>query len=172
VHQLNFEIRRDLLQVAAGEIATVIDVKHLGNSADRPRRIFLAPDGLAQSEAGLERRGGTQENRVAGDDARVVIDHRGQPRSLRLTVGIENQDIKLSVIGLPGRVRSFRSMAIDEFESVSICRMTLMRQGDQGRIEGGDNRVDAAVCGDRELPLPGDRRDPSMNGGDRWSRFL
>jgi hypothetical protein len=112
----------------------------------------------------LERRGSTQKDRVTGDDARVVIDHRGQPRPLRLTIGIENQDIELRVVGLPGRVRPFRPMAIDEFESVSISRMTLMRQGHHGRIERTDNRVDAAVGGDRELPLPRDRRDPPMNG--------
>jgi hypothetical protein len=55
MHQLDFEIRSDLLQVAAGEIAAVIDVEHLGYPTDRPRGIFLTPDGLAQSEACLQR---------------------------------------------------------------------------------------------------------------------
>ena len=55
--------------------------------------------------AGTQRRGGTQKDRVAGHDARIVIDDGGQPRPLRLTVGIENQDIELGVVGLPGRIR-------------------------------------------------------------------
>ena len=90
MHQLDFEIRSDLLQVAAGEIAAVIDVEHLGYPTDRPSGIFLTPDGLAQNEAGLQRRGGTQKDRVPCHYARIVVDDGGQPRALRLTVGIEN----------------------------------------------------------------------------------
>ena len=114
---------------------------------------------------------GHRKDRVAGHDARIVIDDGGQPRPLRLTVGIENQDIELGVVGLPGRIGSFRPMPINELESVPVRCMTFMRQGDQCRIEGADNRVNAAVCGGLKLPLPRDCRDPSMNGGDGWARF-
>src|SRR5271165_618931 len=100
----------------------------------------------------------------------MVIEDGGQPRPLRLTVGIQNQDIELGVIGLPGRIRSFRPMPVNKLELVSVSRMTLMGQSHQGRIESADNCMDTAVCGGRELALPRDRCDPSMNGGDRWAR--
>ncbi len=94
-----------------------------------------------------------------------------KPRPLRLTVGIENQDIELGVVGLPGCIGSFRAMPINELESIPVRCMTLMCQGDQRRIEGADNRMDAAVCGGLKLPLPRDRCDTSMNGCDGWARF-
>ena len=39
--------RRDLFEMDAREVASVIDIEHVWNAAHRPRRILLAPDRLS-----------------------------------------------------------------------------------------------------------------------------
>lgn len=41
------QIRGDLLEVVAGEVAAVVDLEYVGDATDRPLRIRLAPNRLA-----------------------------------------------------------------------------------------------------------------------------
>ena len=45
--QLKMQVRRDLLEMGAGEITTMIDVEHVRDPADGPCGLLLAPHRLA-----------------------------------------------------------------------------------------------------------------------------
>jgi hypothetical protein len=43
IDQLAMEVCRDLLEMRAGEVTTMIDMEHIRNPADRPRGMWLTP---------------------------------------------------------------------------------------------------------------------------------
>src|SRR2546425_3344439 len=45
--QLKMQVRRDLLEMGAGEITTMIHVEHVRDTADGPRGMLFAPNRLA-----------------------------------------------------------------------------------------------------------------------------
>jgi len=47
VDELDVQVGGDLGEVAAGEVAAVVDVEHIGQTVDRPCRLGLGPDRLA-----------------------------------------------------------------------------------------------------------------------------
>ena len=70
---------RYLFEMVAREVAAVIDVKHARDAAYGPGRIGLAPDRLAQREAGLEGGQCAQEHHGARDGLGMVVHHGRQP---------------------------------------------------------------------------------------------
>ncbi len=54
-------------EVVAGEVGTVVDMEDVRNTAHRPCRIGLSPDGLAESEGRVERRGRAREHGVSAN---------------------------------------------------------------------------------------------------------
>ena len=57
VHEAHAQVRGYLRDMGAGEVGPMIDIEHVRDAADRPVRIALAPDCLAQRERGVQRRG-------------------------------------------------------------------------------------------------------------------
>jgi hypothetical protein len=48
VQQPDVQVGADLFDVAAGEVAAVVDVQRVGEAVHRPCRVGFAPDRLAQ----------------------------------------------------------------------------------------------------------------------------
>lgn len=113
----------------------MIDMQHIGNPADRPIGLRLSPDGLTQCQRRIQRRGGSQEHHVSRDGAGIVVDHGRQPRPNFLAVGVEDQNVELGMIGLPGRVRPLGAMPMDQFVSVTESGFAFMSERQRGRID-------------------------------------
>ena len=78
---------------------------------------------------------------------------------------VQDEDVQLGVVGLPDVVGTLGLTAVDELVPVPQPSWALMGEGDQVRVEAGDDRVDAAVGRDRPVVrgcglghLAGDRR--------------
>lgn len=87
------------------EIRAVIDVELLGNAADDPFRVRLAPDRLPQRQRGVEGARRVEAQEVAGDCAAMIVENDGQPRAHRRAVVIEGEDIEHGMVRLPHLVR-------------------------------------------------------------------
>ena len=90
VDQPNTQIGRDLLQMVTGKVRAMIDVEGVGDAADCPSSVRLAPDRLPQRERGVERRGRVQEHHVARHRPQVIVDDRREPRSHGLTLLVQD----------------------------------------------------------------------------------
>jgi hypothetical protein len=64
---------RNLIEVLAGEVASVIHIQHVRDSADGPGRIALAPDSLPQCKAGIQDGRSAKEHHEACDNAGIII---------------------------------------------------------------------------------------------------
>ncbi|AOF95319.1 hypothetical protein BSY17_4168 (plasmid) [Sphingobium sp. RAC03] len=171
VDQADTQIGRSLFEMKAGEVRSVIDVQDVGNAAYRPGRIGLAPNRLSQRERRVERGGRAEENHVACYHARVIVQHRRQPRPHRATAGIEDQDIELGVIGLPDRIGVFGAVPMHQLELVAEGGSTFMCQGQHRRIDPPHDIAHAAIGRHSPLPFADDGGETAMDGHDRWRRF-
>lgn len=88
-----------------------------------------------------------------------------------MSVGVDNQDIELGVVGLPGRVRPFCTMPINQLVTIAKCCVTLMRERNHGRVKFANNCIDAAIRRSGALALFCHRNQTSMNRSDRRSRL-
>jgi hypothetical protein len=55
VQQPDVQVGADLLGVAAGEVAAMVNVQDVGEAVQRPPRVGFAPDRLAQGERKVQR---------------------------------------------------------------------------------------------------------------------
>ena len=147
------------------EIAAVIDVEHVRDAADGPGRVGLAPDRVAQGEAGVQHAGRAEEHAVSGNGAGVVVHHRGQPGAGRLAGLVEDEKVEEGVVRLPERVGRFGAVAVSQLEAVPERGWPVLRQRHHAWIEGGDDRVDGAIGRDAPALGLGDRADPAVDGG-------
>jgi hypothetical protein len=122
----DFQVGRHLLQMLRGEIAAMIGVEHLGDAADMPAGLGLAPDRLAKRQGRLNGRRGGEKEQIAGDSAAVIIEDDGQPRLAGLVLVVFDQDLELGVIGLPGGVGRLGVPAMHEVEGVAVGLGALM----------------------------------------------
>jgi len=74
---------------------------------------------LAQRERGLQRRAAIEADRVAGQRAAVIVEDDRQPRPCWPPGDIEDDEVELGVIGLPGVVGSFGLAAVDELVALA-----------------------------------------------------
>jgi hypothetical protein len=136
-----------------GEIAAAIGVERLGNPADVPARIVLAPDRLAQCQRGVQGGGGIEREEVARHGATVVVQDHGEPglrRGLALT---EGENIQETVISLPDRVGGLSFATTEEIEALLVGFCPVVRQRCQGRGELPDNGIHESVAGRRQVVL-------------------
>ncbi len=145
VDEFKVQVHSNLLKMFAGEVAAVVDIEHVRNPAHSPERIGLPPDRLPKRKRCLESRGRVDKDRVAGQGARVVIDHGRQPRPDRFAACVSNQHVELSVVGLPDCVRVSCTMAVYQLELVAEASRTFVSEHCQGRIEPRDDGVYGAV---------------------------
>jgi len=151
----------------AGEVRAVVGVEHVGEPAHRPRRPVLAPDRLAQRERGLQRRRRPEEHDVACDSAAVVIlDHR-QPRTRRALLVVEDEQVKLGVVGLPDLVGALGLAAVDKLEALAVAHRPVVREHEQPRVKRAHDRVDRGVARRRPLMRARDGRRLTMDIRDR-----
>ena len=155
VDQLDAQVRGDLLEVVAREVRAVVAVEDLGQPADRPGRVGLAPDRLAQRQRGLQRRGRAEVDGVAGDRAAEVIEDRRQPRPRRAARVVEDHHVELGVVGLPDRVGCRGLAAKDQLEAVAVARRPVVRERHEPGIERDDDRAHRPVAGWRPATLTG-----------------
>jgi len=141
VHQLDVQVGGDRCEVVAGEVAAVVGVQHVGQAVHRPVGVGLAPDGLAQRQRQVQRRGSAQEQGVAGDGPRAVVEHDRQPRPGRAAVRVQHQQVQLGVVGLPDLVRPVGLPAVHQLVAVAQRRRPVVRQRQQVRVQAGDDRV-------------------------------
>jgi len=151
--------------VDAGKIRAVIDVEHVGYPANVPVETRLAPYRLSKRKRGVQRRWCSEENHVTGDGARIVVDHRREPGPGFFAVRVDDQNVELGVVGLPGRVGPIGAMAMHQLIAVAERRLAFMRERERRGVEPGHDRVNAAIGRRLPAPLVRDRGDPAMNGG-------
>src|SRR3954454_18457155 len=87
-----------------GKVAAIVGIEHIGDAADAPSRILLAPDRLAQRERRLDGRGGLEVEGVSGDGTAVVVDDDRQPGLGGDAVLTDKQNIQERMIRLPDGV--------------------------------------------------------------------
>ena len=165
VDQADAQVGRDLLEVAAGEVGAVVDVEGIGDAAHGPGGVLLAPDRLAQRERSVERRGSAQEDHVARDGPRVVVDDRREPRPRGLASLVQDQDVEQRVVGLPEGVRRLGSVAVDQLEAVAEGGQPLVSQRHHSRVQGGEDRMHGGVGGDGPALGARDFGRPAMDRG-------
>lgn len=124
-------------QMSAGEVAAMIDIEGIEDAADRPGRIGLPPNCLAQREAGIESGRRPQEDHGAGDDTGIVVYHRCQQRASRLPSFIQNKQVEHRVVGLPDGIRSMGTMPMDYLIAIAEGCRTVMCQRYHCWIESG-----------------------------------
>ena len=124
-----------MLEMLAGEIAAMIDIKHFGSTADGPVEAGLALYCLPQCEGGLDRRRRAEENGISSDRSGMVIEQDGKPRAHVCTICIEREDIELGVIDLPDGIRLFDLVPVDQLEPVTTGGAPLVGKGQKARIE-------------------------------------
>ena len=164
--------RRDLVEMMAGEVRAVVDVKDVGHTADRPGGIGLAPNGVTQREAGVQHRRGADERQGAGHRARVVVEDDGQPWAHWLAGLIENENVQHGVVGLPDRVGRFGAVPMDQLIAVAKCCRPVQRQADHCRVELGEDRMHRAVGWHRPAFSLGDFGNPAVDQGSGRARLL
>jgi hypothetical protein len=165
VHEANLQRDAGLLDLRGDEIAAVVDVENLGEAADRPSRIGLAPDRLVKRQRGVRGRRRVRGRHVARDRAAVVVHHHRQPGPDRFAARIPNEDVEHGMVGLPHLVGRGRVAPVHEFVPVAVA----------GRI-GGDGdpcgpNLARHVCDDgiarpSDTACPGLGRRLAMDGGD------
>src|SRR5207244_3042362 len=106
----------------------MIAVKGVGDTADRPVRVTLAPDSLAQGQRRLNARGRwrVQAEGVAGHGAAVVVEYDREPRACGSSAFVEDRQVERRVIGLPDLIRSRCLAPIQELESVCVHLRAIM----------------------------------------------
>lgn len=142
----------------------MIDMEDVGHAADGPGGIGLAPDRLPQRERGLQGRGGSEEDAVPGDGARVIVEHEGQPGPGRRAAGVQHEDVEQGMIGLPDGIRPLGAVTVDQFEAVPIRRGPVMGERDESRVECARDRMNGGIGRHRPRLRPGHRGDAPMNG--------
>ena len=113
----------------------MVGVEDVGDAADVPARIALAPDRLAQRQRGLERDGRLEADAEAGDRAAVVVEDDGQPGPRGLAALVEDPDVQRRVVGLPDLVGSAGLAAIEQVEALAVHLRALVGERDQGGVE-------------------------------------
>ena len=166
-NQLETQVRRDVLEVGACEVAAVVDMKDVRQATKGPVGVRLAPDCLPQPQRGLHCGRRPEEDGVAGNGARVVVNDRGQPGPRGFAVRIDDKDVEAGVVGLPERVRPLGAVAVDQLEAVTVGGRALQREGDHPRVQVTDDGMDAAERGCCEAVLFGGGADPTMDRSDR-----
>ena len=151
--------------MGAGEVAAVIDIEHVGDATHGPGRIGLAPDRLAQREAGLESGRCSKEHHGAGDGTGIVVHHGRQPGPDGLARLIKGEQVEQGVIGLPDRIGGRGAVAMDQLVAVAEGGCPLMRQRHHGGIERGEDRIDRAVGRNTPALCLGDFAYAPVNGG-------
>ena len=101
----------------------------------------------------------------------MIVQHRRQPRSHRATACIEDQDIKLGMIGLPDRIGTIGAVPIHQLELVAEGGRTFLCQRQHRRIDPAHDIAHAAVGRHSPLPFADDGGETAMDGDDRGRRF-
>jgi hypothetical protein len=73
IDDFEVQVYRNLLKMLACEVASVIDIKHVWNTAHGPERVGFAPDRLPEGKRCLKSRGCVNKDRISGQCARVVV---------------------------------------------------------------------------------------------------
>ena len=101
MNELDLQRDAGLLDLLRDEIATVVDVEHLGNAADWPSRIGLAPDRLVQRQRGVHGRRRVGRHHVAHHGTAVIVHHHRQPGPNLFAMRVQNEDVEHRMVGLP-----------------------------------------------------------------------
>jgi hypothetical protein len=149
--QADLQVCSHLLDMLRREVAAVIDVEHLGDSADMPASLRLPPDRLTQCQCCLNGRRWLEGKEVAGDGPAVVVEHDRQPGAAGIACTIPDEDIQLAMIGLPDRIGCVGLGPINQVERRAVGLRPLVRQRHEGGFQLADHRKDYLVA---RWPLP------------------
>src|SRR4051794_19284785 len=73
------QVGRNLTEMLAGEVASVIDIQHVRDTADGPGWIALAPNSLSQRKAGIQDGRSAKKHHEARGNAGIIVDHGCKP---------------------------------------------------------------------------------------------
>ena len=75
----------------------------------------------------------------------MVVEYSGQPWPYRLAAGVSNEQVKLSMIGLPNRIRVTCTVTVYQLELVAEAGRPFVSQRGQSRVHPRDDGVYGAV---------------------------
>ena len=143
------ETGRYLIEVLAGEVASVIDVEHVGDTADGPSRIAFPPDCLPQRKASVEYRRSAEKYHDARDSAGMIVHDGCQPRTGRLAglSRIRRSSMVWSVCQI--------ALALRRGDGVSVhsgCERPMLLHAPRSPLRGQDRRELHRPCCRKEWP--------------------
>lgn len=151
MNETNLEREARLLDVLGAEIAAVVDVELLGNTADGPVRIGLAPDRLPEGEGRVHGARGGSRQEEAGDGPAVVVHDDRQPWTNRDPAVAEHEDIENCMVSLPHLIGCGGVASMYEFVQITV-RRSIRRDRDAGRLDPAHDPGHGRIAGSIEAP--------------------